>query len=284
MQNAIEVTGLCKKYPDFSLENVSFTVPCGSIVGLIGENGAGKTTTLRAILGALRPDSGTVSLLGHPPADANVKRQIGVVFSDAFFPEILTARQIGRSLAGIQPDFDKAYWQELLDRFSLPEGKQLKDLSLGMRSKLRLATALCHHPRLLILDEATSGLDPVMRSEVLDILWDFIQDEGHSVLLSTHITSDLEKIADSIVFVHNGRVLFQKDAPELLENYGVVRTSSLSLNSLPAEMLAARRTGPMGAEALVNDRHKAAALLPNAALDKATLEDIMCFLAGRNAE
>lgn len=284
MQNAIEVTGLCNRYPDFSLENVSFTVPSGSIVGLIGENGAGKTTTLRAILGALHPDSGTVSLLGKSPADASVKQHLGVVFSDAFFPEILTARQIGQSLAAIQPGFDRAYWQQLLERFALPEKKQLKDLSLGMRSKLRLATALCHHPSLLILDEATSGLDPVMRSEVLDILWDFIQDEGHSVLLSTHITSDLEKIADSIVLVHKGRVLFQKDAPELLENYGVLRASSLSLDRLPEALISARRTGPMGAEALVNNRHKAAALLPDAALDKATLEDIMCFLAGRNAQ
>lgn len=284
MQNAIEVTGLCKHYPDFSLENVSFTVPSGSIVGLIGENGAGKTTILRAILGAFQPDGGSVRLLGHAPSDSAVKQQIGVVFSDSFFPEILTAHQLGRILASIQPGFDAACWQELLSRFSLPEKKQIKDLSLGMRSKLRLAAALCHHPSLLILDEATSGLDPIMRGEVLDMLWEFIQDEGHSVLLSTHITSDLEKIADSIVFLHKGQLLFQKDAPELWESYGVLRTGQDKLDSLPAELIAARRTSAMSAEALVNDRQKAAALLSDAVLDKASLEDIMCFLAGRDAE
>ena len=233
MQNAIEVSGLFKHYPDFDLKNVSFTVPAGSIVGLIGENGAGKTTTLRAILGALKPDSGEIRLLDKTPDDVSVKSQIGVVFSDAFYCELFSANQIRKSLSAIQPGFDRSYWDSLLDRFAIPANKPVKDLSLGMRAKLRLAAAISHHPKLLILDEATSGLDPIMQGEVLDLLWDFIQQEDHSVLMSTHITSDLEKIADSIVFIHKGELLFQKDSTDLLDRCGLLRTSQEQLDICP---------------------------------------------------
>ncbi len=284
MNNAIEVTGLCKQYPDFSLQNVSFTVPAGSIVGMIGENGAGKTTTLRAILGALHPDAGEIRLLGQSPMDLNAKAQIGVVFSDAFFSELLSAHQLTGILASIQPSFDKDYWNTLLDRFSIPRKKQLKDLSLGMRAKVRLAAALSHHPKLLILDEATSGLDPVMRGEVLDMLWEFIQQEDHSVLMSTHITSDLEKIADSIIFIHNGQCLFQRDSDQLLQDFGILRANEQEISRLPDSLIEARREGTFGREVLVNDRQQAAALLPGAVLDKASIEDIMRLLAGRDVK
>lgn len=283
MNNAIEVTGLCKRYSDFALQDVSFVVPCGSIVGMIGENGAGKTTTLRALFGAMHPDAGTVRLLEHSPADTAVKAQIGAVFSDAFYSELFTAHQLSKILSSIQPGFDKDYWNSLLERFSIPQKKQLKDLSLGMRAKVRLAAAMSHHPKLLILDEATSGLDPVMRGEVLDMLWDFIQQEDHSVLMSTHITSDLEKIADSIVFIHGGKCLFQKNSDEL-QDFGLLRASQQELERLPESLIEGHREGAFGCEVLVNDRQKAAQLLPGAALDKATLEDIMRLLAGREAK
>lgn len=283
MNNAIEVTGLCKRYSDFALQDVSFVVPCGSIVGMIGENGAGKTTTLRALFGAMHPDAGTVRLLEHSPADTTVKAQIGAVFSDAFYSELFTAHQLSKILSSIQPGFDKDYWNSLLERFSIPQKKQLKDLSLGMRAKVRLAAAMSHHPKLLILDEATSGLDPVMRGEVLDMLWDFIQQEDHSVLMSTHITSDLEKIADSIVFIHGGKCLFQKNSDEL-QDFGLLRASQQELERLPDSLIEGRREGAFGCEVLVNDRQKAAQLLPGAALDKAALEDIMRLLAGREAK
>lgn len=283
MQNAIEVSGLCKHYPDFALQDVSFTVPCGSIVGLIGENGAGKTTTLRSLLGALRPDSGSIRLLGQSPTDSAVKAQVGAVFSDAFFYELLNAAQIKNCLASIQPNFDSAYWDRLLEQFKIPPKKSIKDLSLGMRAKLRIAAAISHHPQLLILDEATSGLDPIMRGVVLDMLWDFIQDETHSVLMSTHITSDLDKIADSVIFLHEGRLLFQKDITQL-ERYGILRADPETLSRLPNDLVEARRNRALCHEVLVNDRCRAQQLLPNTVLDHAALEDIMQFLAGRDQE
>jgi len=200
-----------------------------------------------------------------------------------FILELLSAHQLSRILPSIQPGFDKDYWNSLLDRFSIPLKKQLKDLSLGMRAKVRLAAAMSHHPKLLILDEATSGLDPVMRSEVLDMLWDFIQQEDRSVLMSTHITSDLEKIADSIVFIHSGKCLFQKRNDEL-QNFGILRTSRQELKRLPACLIEGFREGAFGCEALVNNRQLTEQLLPHAALDKAALEDIMRLLSRRDAK
>ena len=226
MEYAIQVHGLCKNYKDFSLQNVTLNVPTGSIVGFVGENGAGKTTTLKAILGAIRIDGGAVEVLGGSAQDKAVRAQIGIVFEDAFFYETMTPLQVGKSLAGMQPAFDRQHYAELLARFDLPDKKVIKDMSRGMRMKLRLAAALAHRPRLLLLDEATSGLDPVMRGEILDMLRDYIQDEAHSVLISSHITSDLEKIADSIVYIQRGKVLFQMDKDRLLEEYGVVRCSA----------------------------------------------------------
>lgn len=169
MENAIEVRGLCKRYPDFQLQDVSFTVPAGSIVGFIGENGAGKTTTMRAILGTLRPDGGEIAVLGKPAGHTKTLAQVGAVFEDAFFYEVLSPAEVGACLASIQPGFDKEYYRQLLAEFELSPAKKMKDFSRGMRMKLRLAAALAHHPKLLLLDEATSGLDPVMRAEILDL-------------------------------------------------------------------------------------------------------------------
>ena len=284
MENAIEVRGLCKRYADFQLQDVSFTVPAGSIVGFIGENGAGKTTTMRAILGTLRPDGGAVTVLGKPAGDTKTLAQVGAVFEEAFFYEVLSPAEVGACLASLQPGFDRGYYRQLLDRFDLPPAKKIKDLSRGMRMKLRLAAALAHHPKLLLLDEATSGLDPVMRAEILDLLRDFIQDAENSVLLSSHITADLEKAADYIVYIQKGRILFEKETDLLLEEYGILRAGADALSALPDDLVVAARANAFGRAALVRDRRLAAALVPGAVLDKPTLDDIMQFYSERSVQ
>ncbi|EOT24445.1 hypothetical protein C805_02657 [Eubacterium sp. 14-2] len=202
MANAFMVSGLTKTYQDFVLDRVSFTVPSGSIVGLIGENGAGKSTTINAALGLIQKEDGAVS-------DGDVKEQIGVVFDGSNYPEILSPRKLNRVMKNIYRTWDEQDYLRLLKQFSLPTDKKIKQFSKGMKMKLAISVAFSHHSRLLVLDEATSGLDPVVRDDILDMLLDFVQDEEHSILVSSHITSDLEKIADYIVFIHEGKVFLR---------------------------------------------------------------------------
>ena len=284
MENAICIRGLCKHYEDFSLENLDLTVPTGTIVGFVGENGAGKTTTLKAIFGAIRTDGGSIEVLGCTDPDRLDKSQIGVVMEDSFFYETLTPRQVNSIMKSLQPGWDSAEFARLLNDYQLPEKKLIKDMSKGMRMKFRLATALAHKPKLLILDEATSGLDPVVRGEVLDYLRDYIQDENHSVLMSSHITSDLEKVADSIAYLHEGRLLFQMDRDELLEKYGVLRCSPEQLEVLDSRLKVATRKTGFTCETLVSDAAAARRALPDAVIDRASIEDIMQFYTGRDAQ
>lgn len=284
MENAICIRGLCKHYEDFSLENLNLTVPTGTIVGFVGENGAGKTTTLKAIFGAIRTDGGSIEVLGCTDPDRLDKSQIGVVMEDSFFYETLTPRQVNSIMKSLQPGWDSAEFARLLHDYQLPEKKLIKDMSKGMRMKFRLATALAHKPKLLILDEATSGLDPVVRGEVLDYLRDYIQDESHSVLMSSHITSDLEKVADSIAYLHKGRLLFQMDRDELLEKYGVLRCSPEQLEVLDNRLKVATRKTGFTCETLVSDAAAARRALPDAVIDRASIEDIMQFYTGRDAQ
>lgn len=284
MENAIRIRGLCKHYKDFSLENLDLTVPTGTIVGFVGENGAGKTTTLKAIFGAIRADGGSIEVLGCTDPDRLNKSQIGVVMEDAFFYETMTPRQVNSVMKSLQPGWDSAEFARLLHDYQLPEKKLIKDMSKGMRMKFRLATALAHKPRLLILDEATSGLDPVVRGEVLDYLRDYIQDENHSVLMSSHITSDLEKVADSIAYLHRGRLLFQMNRDELLEQYGVLRCSPEQLEMLDRRIRVATRKTGYTCETLVSDAAAARRALPDAVIDRASIEDIMQFYTGRDAQ
>lgn len=284
MENAICIRGLCKHYEDFSLENLDLTVPTGTIVGFVGENGAGKTTTLKAIFGAIRTDGGSIEVLGCTDPDRLDKSQIGVVMEDSFFYETLTPRQVNSIMKSLQPGWDSAEFARLLNDYQLPEKKLIKDMSKGMRMKFRLATALAHKPKLLILDEATSGLDPVVRGEVLNYLRDYIQDESHSVLMSSHITSDLEKVADSIAYLHKGRLLFQMDRDELLEKYGVLRCSPEQLEVLDNRLKVATRKTGFTCETLVSDAAAARRALPDAVIDRASIEDIMQFYTGRDAQ
>ena len=280
MENLIEIQGLCKHYKDFTLDHIDLTVPEGQIVGLIGENGAGKTTTLKALLGVIRPDGGTIRLLGGDPGDPAIRSQVGVVFEDSYFYGGLCARQIDRIMAGIHPAWDGKLFQDYCRRFELEENKLVKDFSRGMRMKMSLATALSHRPKLLVMDEATSGLDPVVRGEMLDLFLEFIQDEGHGVLMSSHITADLERIADQIAYIHKGKLLFQQDKDLLLEDMAILRCSAGEIDSLPKNLVVARRGGAYGSAALVRHPQNVRRLLPSAVLDRADIDEIMQFISG----
>ena len=280
MENLIEIQGLCKRYKDFTLDHIDLTVPAGQIVGLIGENGAGKTTTLKAVLGVIRPDGGAIRLLGGDPGDPAIRSQVGVVFEDSYFYGGLCARQIGRIMSGIHPTWDGTLFRDYCRRFELEENKPVKDFSRGMRMKMSLATALAHRPKLLVMDEATSGLDPVVRGEMLDLFLEFIQDEGHGVLMSSHITADLERIADQIAYIHKGRLLFQQDKDLLLEDMAILRCSASEIDSLPKNLVVARRGGAYGSAALVRHPQNVRRLLPGAVLDRADIDEIMQFISG----
>lgn len=253
--NAIEIKNLTKGFPGFKLDNLNLTLPSGCIMGLIGENGAGKSTTIKLILGALRADAGSITLLGHNSREMTAleKEDIGVVLDGVSFPQVMTLRQIEHMFALSYTHWDAAEFERLVKKFGLTESwdKKFKDFSRGMRMKLGIAAALSHGAKLLILDEATAGLDPVVRDEVLDILNDFTRDETHSVLISSHIVSDLEKLCDYIAFLHKGWLILFKEKDELLSEYGILRCAKDELRDLEAGAVLYRRETPYSAELLV---------------------------------
>ncbi len=277
MKNAIEVKGLTKKYQLFTLEDISFTVPGGTIVGLIGENGAGKSTTLKCILNLIRRDGGEITLLekDNVKDERLVKEDVGVVLDETGFHDTLTADMVGNVLSRIYQKWDKNLFQELLKRYDLPRNLFLKEFSKGMRMKLAIAAALAHHPRLLILDEPTSGLDPVVRDEILDEFFAFIKDEDHAILMSSHITTDLEKVADSIIYLHKGKVLLQGEKDLLLERYGKLLCSKEQLRGVDKALLGGVRENQFGCEALVKDRSELKRRYPDLTVDPVSLDDIM---------
>ena len=278
MADLIDVQGLCKDYGDFCLDHVDLKLPGGTILGLIGENGAGKTTTIKAILGLIRPDGGTVKVLGREVTEgSDFREDIGVVLDESAFHDPLKAPQVGKILAGTYRNWDAALFDAYLDRFQLPRNKKIKEFSKGMKMKLSIASALAHHPRLLILDEATAGLDPVVRNELLDEFLTFIQDEDHAVLLSSHITSDLEKAADYVTYLHKGRAVLQGAKDELLDAYGRLVCARADLAAVDPALLAGVRVGQFGCEALVKDRRAFRRRYPELTVDPVTLEDIMVF-------
>ncbi|KSV58451.1 ABC transporter ATP-binding protein [Acetivibrio ethanolgignens] len=276
----LEVSDITKTYDAFTLDHISFSLPSGSIMGFIGENGAGKTTTLKALLGLVKKDAGNVHILGkeyNRTTELELKEQLGIVFDECRFPENLSAVHIGKIMASTYKSWDKALYSRYLSAFSLSEKKLVKEYSRGMKMKLSIATALSHRPRLLLLDEPTSGLDPVIRNEILDVFLEYIQDERNSILLSSHITSDLEKIADYITFIHQGKLVFSKEKDLILEQYGVLKCAKSELTSLEPELICGRHTAGFGCEVLVSDRRKAAALYPKLLIEPATLENIMLY-------
>ncbi len=279
MENLIEINHLCKQYGTFALKDVSFALPAGSIMGLIGENGAGKTTTLKSLLGLVHPDSGQIQLAGMDALKnaAQAHRQIGVVLDECCFHEHLTPLHLERILSPLFPSWDRAYYAALLERFALDPKESVKQLSRGMKSKLSLACAMAHHPRLLILDEATSGLDPVVRREMLDLFLEFIQDDSHSILMSTHITTDLERIADYIVLLQHGQVRLAGEKDRLLERFAVAQLRQGEDASISPPDRGPMRRHSFGSEMLVSDRQAFERSYPHIPLNHASLDDIMVF-------
>lgn len=281
MSNAIEVKNLTKRYSDFCLSGVDLVLPEGAIMGLVGENGAGKSTTIKALLGLIRPDEGQVKLLGKDPA--LTKGEIGVVFDADCFPETLTADGVERVLRKIHPAWDTPLYWQYCKQFGLPKEKAVKEYSRGMKMKLSIAAALAHHPKLLILDEATSGLDPVVRSQVLDLFLEFIQQEDHSILMSSHITGDLERICDYITFLHKGKVAFSMEKDRVGETYGVVPCGKEEAAGLAQEAIACREN-MFGCELLVQSPAAFQAKHPALSVQKASIEQIMLFYAEEEGE
>ncbi|HJB28628.1 MAG TPA: ABC transporter ATP-binding protein [Candidatus Blautia faecavium] len=275
MEMALELNNVTKNYKDFTLDHISFNVPQGTIVGLIGENGAGKSTTIYAVLGLISKDEGSITILGENDPESVSKDDIGAVFDGNNYPDILTPGQLGKVFRNIYHSWEENTYMELLDKFQLPLNKKIKQFSKGMKMKFAISVALSHHSKLLVLDEATSGLDPVMRDEILELLLDYIQDEDHSILVSSHITSDLEKIADYIVFIHEGKIVFFKQKDELLEKYGIVKCGAALFDEMEKEQIIAYRKMDYEWQILVDDRQAVQRKYPKALVVPATIDEIM---------
>ena len=274
---ALKLTNITKKYDDFILDNVSFNVPKGNIVGLIGENGAGKSTTLNSILDIIERDSGDVFILDSEKnkISNDIREKIGVVFDGNNFPEDLTPQKLNNVLKAIYSNWEEKKFYELLEKFSLPKNKKIKKFSKGMKMKLSISVALSHKAELLILDEATSGLDPVVRDDILDILLDFVQEENNSILMSSHITSDLEKIADYIVFIHKGKVIFEETKDNLIYNYGIMKCKLKEFNDIEKKDKIRYRKMDYGYEILIKNKKELEKKYPNVIMDNIKIEDIM---------
>lgn len=276
MDAILQVDNLTKQYPGFKLDRVSFSVPKGTIMGLIGENGAGKSTTINAILDLIRKDYGTVFFWGKELASSkDLKENIGVVFDGINFYETLTPKKVGEISKAAFKQWDASLYQDYLKRFQLPLNKEIKTLSKGMKMKLSIAVALSHKPKLLILDEATSGLDPVMRDDILDVFLEFVQDENHSILMSSHITTDLEKVADYITFIHQGKVIFSKKKDELRYHYGIIRCGSAVFDQIDKKEILACRKDDYQWNVLVADKEAARRKYKTSVVDDATIDDIL---------
>lgn len=277
MDYILEVKDLEKKYMDFTLDKISFSIPSGTIVGLIGENGAGKSTTINAILNLIKKDGGEIKVLGKEMTDSDtgMRNEIGVVFDGNNFYDTLTPRKIGNIMAKVYSNWDMSCFEDYLKRFQLPVSKEIKQFSKGMKMKFTIAVALSHNPRLLILDEATSGLDPIVRDEVLDIFLDFVQDETHAVLVSSHITSDLEKIADYITFIHKGKLIFSLSKDELIYNYGIIKCGREQFMKMESDDIITYRKKDYEYEILVSDKTRMERKYKNCLMNDVTIDDIM---------
>lgn len=276
-QSAIALSGVTKAFRDFKLDNVTLDVSEGTICGLVGENGAGKTTLIRLLMGAIQADAGEIAVLGRSPRSAGfreAKEDIGVVLDDAYFPEVMTALQVGAVMRRAYRRWDAQKYADYLRRFELPEKKPFKEYSRGMRMKLGISVALSHNAKLLVLDEATAGLDPIIRDEIIEAFRDFALQENHSVLISSHIVSDLEKLCDTIAFLHGGKLLFHEEKDSMLEQYGIFRGTAEQADSLLPEAVIGREDSAYGGVRALVRRDAAPSTLT---LERPTLEDVILF-------
>ena len=271
---AIEIKDLVKQFDNFKLGPINLTIPKGTIVGYIGQNGAGKSTTIKLLLGLLNKDSGEIKILDEiNPSSVGLKDKLGIVFDDLLVPEEMTLIDVEKFCSRVYSKWNKNSFYKFKEKFNLPEKKIIKNYSRGMKMKLSMAVALSHKAELRILDEATSGLDPIVREEILDLLLDFMQDENHTILISSHILSDLEKVADYIAFINDGKILFMETKDELKENYGICTLSNEEVTSIDEEAIVGRRVHSFGQELLVKKN-----LIPNGIIfQKPSIEDIMIY-------
>lgn len=282
MDHILELQEVSKAYrrSDFKLDKVSFRLPYGAIMGFVGENGAGKTTTIDCILNTIRKDEGNILLFGKEMRDEDkeLRENIGVVYDGDNFPGYLNPMQLSDIMGGLYKQWDNGVFLDYLKRFRLPEKKKIKTYSRGMTMKLAIAAALAHHPKLLILDEATSGLDPVMREEILEVFLEFIEEEEHSILLSSHITSDLEKIADYITFIHEGRIILTASKNELDYEYGIMRCKESQFKEMDKEDVVAYRKRDFQTDVLTADAKKAERKYRDVVIDRVSIDEIMVML------
>lgn len=283
-ENAIEIQNLTVKYDGFTLDNVSFQVPKGSIMGFIGQNGAGKTTTIKSILNIVKRDAGSIKILGldNIADEFAIKEQIAVVFDELPFHDQLTPKNLNVILRDVYKEWDEEVYKNYLERLTLPYKKRIGEFSKGMKMKLQIATALSHNAKLLVMDEATTGLDPVVRNECLDMFLEYLQDENHSILMSSHITTDLEKVADSVTFIHRGKLLLSGYKDDVLEQHGVIKCTKANYKEISPEDMVSARVTDFGAEIMVSDKNLCRNKYAGLALDDTTLEEIMLFYV--NAE
>ncbi|MDE7418267.1 MAG: ABC transporter ATP-binding protein [Lachnospiraceae bacterium] len=282
MENILELQQVSKTFSksNFTLDNVSFSLPYGAILGFVGENGAGKTTTIGCILNTIAKDGGSVKLFGREmlDTDTDIREKIGVVYDGDNFPGHWTAEQLSKVMQGFYTNWDDELFCKYLGEFQLPPKQRIKHYSRGMTMKLAIAAALAHHPQLLILDEATSGLDPIMRDEMLDVFLDFVQEEDHSILLSSHITSDLEKVADYITFIHNGSLIMTASKNDLAYHYAVMRCKESQFLALDRSDMIAYRKRDFQIDVLVPDGKEAQRKYRDVVVDHVSLDEIMLLL------
>lgn len=282
-ENAIEISNLRKCYDGFTLDDISFNVPKGSIMGFIGQNGAGKSTTIRAILNITKTDGGSIKLLGmdHIRDEVRIKEQIAAVFDECPFHDSFKAKQLNILFRGLYQSWDEQKFYGYLERFQLPRNKKLGEFSKGMKMKMQIATALSHGAKLLIMDEPTTGLDPVVRNEILDIFREFLNDEDNSILLSSHITSDLDKIADCVTFIDRGKLLLTGNKDEILESHGLMKCSKEEYREIDPEDIVSARINEYSVDIMVSDRDKMSRKYSGILIEKTNLEEIMLFYVNR---
>ncbi|MDE7284289.1 MAG: ABC transporter ATP-binding protein [Lachnospiraceae bacterium] len=282
MENILELQQISKTFPksNFTLDKLSFSLPYGAIMGFVGENGAGKTTTIGCILNTVKKDNGTIKLFGKEMSDedTDIREKIGVVYDGDNFPGFWTATQLSQVMGSLYKQWDNALYMKYLDDFHLPAKQKIKDYSRGMSMKLAIAAALSHHPQLLILDEATSGLDPVMRDDMLDVFLEFVQEENHSILLSSHITSDLEKVADYITFIHNGKLIMTASKNDLVYNYAVMRCKESQFLALNPSDIIAYRKRDFQTDVLVSNGKETQRKYRDVVVDHVSVDEIMLLL------
>ncbi|WP_164174742.1 ABC transporter ATP-binding protein [Ruminococcus flavefaciens] len=285
-ENAIEIKGVTKKYDGFTLDNISFDIPKGCIMGFIGQNGAGKTTTIRSLLHITDINDGEIKLLGldYIKDENAIKKRIAVVFDELPFHDVFNARDMARIFEGMYPEWDNAAYLNYIERFQLPQKKRIGQFSKGMKMKLQIACALSHNAELLVMDEATTGLDPVVRDEILHIFMEYLQNGERSILMSSHITSDLEKIADMVTFIDKGKILLSGYKDEIIEQHGILKCDQEKLQDIDSEDIVSIRTNNFGAEVMVTNRESASCKYRDCVIDPASLDDIMLYYVHRDTK